>query len=92
MCTDRIIGLIEDEQARFNWKIGKSFAEMEARWKAKLRPKQKVDVAKRKVADVVAAYATKERVVENWKRMADAVTAYVITQVEAGQRRRLRRK
>ena len=77
VCTDKFIDLVEDEQIRSNRRFGKSFAELEAKWEERLHSKQKVEVAKRKVADAAVAYATKKKVIKNWMKVADAVTAYV---------------
>ena len=78
MCTDKFIGRVEEEQMRSDRRLGKSLAELEAKWEEKLQSKQNAEVAKGKVADAVVVSATTEQTIANWMNVDDTAAACVI--------------
>ena len=85
MYTGKFIGLIKERQMRFEGRLGEHLAELEAKWEEKLQLKQNIEMAKRKVADVVVVSATTDDAISNWMEAGDATATYV-TQGRAGRK------
>ena len=77
MCTDKFIGLLE-EQTRSNRRLGENLAVLEAKWEEKLQSMQYVQTTKGKVADIVVVSATTEDTIANLMEVDEASATYVI--------------
>ena len=71
MYTSKFIGLVEERQMRFEEKLGGKVGR-------EVATKQNMEMAKRKVADMVVVSATTEDVIASWMEVDDAAAMGVI--------------